>query len=341
MGLSAEKTAQQEEMLANRLKKRFKHLKKWAARIGTDTFRLYDRDIPEIPLLLDYYAGAVEVSVYKRPYEVDEEAERLWLSAMKQAIETALVIPPSSVFLKMRERQRGAAQYDKFYEQGVMRDVREGGLTFRVNLSDYLDTGLFLDARPLRSLVKSKSADKRVLNLFCYTGSFSVYAASGGATTVDSVDLSNTYLNWTALNLKLNGFEASRPATMFDMKVSAAQKCLTPWRLHAVDVSRFLDEAARRRLSWDIIVLDPPSFSNSKRMTSTLDIRRDHEALITRSLSLLSPEGTLYFSANTHGFHLDATAYPQAQVEDLTATLVDEDFRGRRTPVRFAFSLYK
>jgi 23S rRNA G2069 N7-methylase RlmK/C1962 C5-methylase RlmI len=339
MGLSAEKTAQQAEMLANRLQKRFKHLKKWAARIGTDAFRLYDRDIPEIPLLLDYYAGAVEVSEYKRPYEVDEEAEHLWLLAMKQSIETALTVAPSSVFMKTRERQRGAAQYDKFHEQGVTRDVREGGLSFRVNLSDYLDTGLFLDARPLRSLVKSKSAGKRVLNLFCYTGSFSVYAASGGATSVDSVDLSNTYLNWTALNLKLNGFEASRPGLRTKVSDTAQQKCLTPWRLHAVEVSRFLDEAARLRLSWDIIVLDPPSFSNSKKMTGTLDIRRDHEALITRCLSLLSRGGTLYFSANMRGFHLHATAYQQAQVEDLTASLVDEDFRGRRTPVRFAFSL--
>ncbi|MDR3304087.1 MAG: class I SAM-dependent methyltransferase [Treponema sp.] len=340
MNTTEEKTAQQAEMLVNRLQKRFKHLKKWAIRMNTDAFRLYDRDIPEIPLLLDYYAGAIAGSLYKRPYEVAEEAERVWLLAMQRAIASALALPATDVFLKMRERQRGAAQYDKLREAGVVRDVHEGGLTFRVNLSDYLDAGLFLDARPLRALVKNAAAGKRVLNLYGYTGSFSVYALAGGAVAVDSVDLSHTYLNWAALNGTLNGFDTSMtaPAAFFDEQRSSRGGDALKHRAVAMDVSRFLEEAARRRLSWDIIVLDPPSFSNSKRMIGTLDLRRDHETLITRCLSLLAYGGTLYFSANARGFHLTPEAYPQTCVKDLTAALIDEDFRGKRTPSRYVFT---
>jgi 23S rRNA G2069 N7-methylase RlmK/C1962 C5-methylase RlmI len=314
----AAKTASQALMLGNRLTKRLKHLKKWAGRIGAEAFRLYDKDIPEIPLALDYYGSAVVGSLYKRPYEVDDEEERVWLAAMSQVITDALAIPPERIFLRMREHQRGKAQYDKLTEQRVTLDTREGGLVFRVNLSDYLDTGLFLDARKARAFVKAAAAGKRVLNLFCYTGAFSVYAASGGAIAVDSVDLSHTYLDWAMLNFRLNGFEARHITSR-----------------HAMDAGRFLEEARRRRLVWDFIVLDPPSFSNSKRMQGTFDIRRDHKTLMSQCLALLAPGGSLFFSANARGFRLNPADFPGLIIQDLSVMLVDEDFRGKKTPPRY------
>jgi 23S rRNA G2069 N7-methylase RlmK/C1962 C5-methylase RlmI len=316
--LAIAKTAAQALMLGNRLARRLKHLKKWAHRVGVEAFRVYDRDIPEIPLVLDYYGSAVSGSVYKRPYQVEAEEERVWLLAMSRAIGDALVIPPERIFLKTRERQRGKAQYEKLAVQRVTLDTREGGLVFRVNLSNYLDTGLFLDARKARAFVKTEAAGKRVLNLFCYTGAFSVYAASGGADTVDSVDLSKTYLDWAMLNFGLNGFEAPRLTSR-----------------HAMDVGSFLEEARQRRLVWDFIVLDPPSFSNSKKVLGTFDIRRDHRALIHQCLELLAPGGSLFFSANARGFRLKSADFPGLSIQDLSDILIDEDFRGKKTPSRY------
>jgi 23S rRNA G2069 N7-methylase RlmK/C1962 C5-methylase RlmI len=311
-------TASQALMLGNRLTKRLKHLKKWARRIGVEAFRIYDRDIPEIPLVLDYYGSAVSGSLYKRPYEVSEEEERLWVSVVIRVIAEAAAVPPERVFLKTRERQRGKAQYHRLAGRGISLDIREGGLIFRVNLSDYLDTGLFLDARKARAFVKSQSAGKRVLNLFCYTGAFSVYAASGGAESVDSVDLSRTYLDRAALNFSLNGFEERR---------------LTSCR--AMDAEAFVEEAGRKKRVWDLIVLDPPSFSNSKKMRGTFDLCRDHEALIHRCLGLLAPNGSLFFNAHTRGFRLNPIRFQSLSIQDLSGILIDEDFKGKKTPSRY------
>ena len=223
-----EKTSYQAAMLQNRLRKRFKHLHKWAKKTGTDAFRLYDRDIPEIPLVLDYYGGAVAGALYNRPYEKDEDEEQRWLDVMNTAIGEAL--PVTGVFLKRRQRQRGAAQYTKLVGRGHVKDIKEGGLIFRVNLSDYLDTGLFLDRRRMRGLIRHGARDKRALNLFAYTGAFSVCAAAGGAATVDSVDLSNTYLDWARRNFALNQFMRGRSAA---------------YRFIRQDVRAFLRDAAR------------------------------------------------------------------------------------------------
>ena len=183
------KTELQAEMLRNRVHKRFKYLKKWAKRIGTDAFRIYNRDIPEIPLLLDYYGNAVSGALYERPYEKDSKEETRWLTAMRKAISSALEIPESNIFLKERKRQRGKAQYEKNDKKAFWTEVREGGLRFRVNLSDYIDTGLFLDRRKMRSVIQKEAEGKKILNLYAYTSSFSLYAAKGGATEIDSVDL--------------------------------------------------------------------------------------------------------------------------------------------------------
>jgi 23S rRNA G2069 N7-methylase RlmK/C1962 C5-methylase RlmI len=346
-----EKVAVQGEMFRNRLRKRFRHLKKWAKRIGTTAFRLYDRDIPEIPLVLDLYGDVVSGALYKRPYEKDAAEEARWLKAMQDAAARALDIPAANIFLKERGRQRGNNQYDKLMNQNVTRDITEGGLRFRVNLSDYLDTGFFPDRRRLRDMVRSAAAGKRVLNLFCYTASFSVYAAAGRADTVDSVDMSRTYLEWAAVNFTLNGFE-TRTLQGRDLLLRAAPgdrlstlpsshdlplKGRLPFRLIRGDALRFIGEAQKAGLTWDLIILDPPAFSNSKKMDGALDIRQDHRELIARTLALLTPGGTLWFSANAHNFHLEPRDFPLAEIEDITEQLREEDFRGKKIPVCYRF----
>ena len=318
-------TASQGIMLQNRIRKRFKHLKKWAKRIDTTVFRLYDRDIPEIPLVLDYYENGVSGALYRRPYEKDAEEERRWLDAMAKTIAASLEIPVSHVFLKQRKRQRGTDQYCKLTDAHFMQDVHEGGLIFRVNLSDYLDTGLFPDRRRMRLLIRKEAAGKKVLNLFGYTCSFSVYAAAGGAREIDSVDLSNTYLDWGRTNFALNRLEAHRIHP-------ASKAAFPPYRLIRGDVRSFLTQAAKEKRVWDIIILDPPSFSNSKKMSGTLDLRRDYKQLIFQSLSVLAAQGKLWFSANAKNFSLTSGEFPGFQIQDMQSLIMDEDFKGKRMP---------
>jgi 23S rRNA G2069 N7-methylase RlmK/C1962 C5-methylase RlmI len=330
---SEEKTAAQAEMLENRLKKRHRHLRKWARRVGAEAYRLYDRDIPEIPLVLDRYGDAVAGAFYQRPYETGEAEASRWLAAMGEAVSRALEIKADSIFLKKRARQRGKAQYEKIGSRSEARDIMEGRLRFRVNLSDYLDTGLFLDHRKTRGLVRELSAGKRVLNLFCYTASFSVYAADGGARSVDSVDLSNTYLDWAKTNFALNNLEALpvSPGALLSGKAP-----LPPWRLIRGDVLRFLEDASSLR--WDLVILDAPAFSNSKKMAGALDLKRDHRGLIGQCLRLLDPGGRLIFSANPKGFALRPQDFPGTTVEDIRETLRDEDFAGKRVPAVYRFT---
>jgi 23S rRNA G2069 N7-methylase RlmK/C1962 C5-methylase RlmI len=329
-----EKNAAQAEMLFNRLRKRERHLKKWARRTGNEVFRLYDRDIPEIPLVLDRCQDAVFGALYRRPYEKPPEEEARWLLTMRDAVARALEIDPALIFLKERGRQRGNSQYDRMQTQQTTRDVLEGGLCFRLNLSDYLDTGLFPDRRLLRGLVREAARGKRVLNLFCYTAAFSVYAAAGGAREVDSVDMSRTYLDWGETNFRLNHLSARQTSTGELLRGG-----LPPFRLIRADALRFIEEGQRAGLSWDMIILDPPAFSNSKGMQTTLDILRDHRQLITRCLALLNPGGTLYFSANPRRFRLEREDFPQTEVRDMTEQIRDEDFKGKHIPACYSFTL--
>ncbi|MDR0624091.1 MAG: class I SAM-dependent methyltransferase [Treponema sp.] len=350
-GKNGAETAQA-EMLANRLRKRFRHLKKWARRTGAEMFRLYDRDIPEIPLVLDWYGDALAGALYKRPYEKDDAEEYQWLRRMGEAAAEALDIDPRRVFIKFRERQRGAAQYRRMGNHSVIREVGEGGLRFRVNLSDYLDTGLFPDLRRLRALVREGAAGKRVLNLFCYTASFSVYAAAGGAAEIDSVDLSNTYLAWGLENFRLNGFtgemvseRAFRENPRRTGPAGLSYRAPLPrFRFIRADAPVFLAAAARAGRRWDMIILDPPAFSNSKKMTAALDIQRDHPGLIQSALRLLAPGGALWFSAKARHFRLRpeelrTAEFPGLRIEDMTDRLTDEDFRGKKIPACYLFQL--
>ncbi|MDR2758713.1 MAG: class I SAM-dependent methyltransferase [Spirochaetaceae bacterium] len=332
------KTASQGEMLRNRIKKRYKHLKKWALRTGTDVFRLYDRDIPEIPLVLDHYGGAVSGALYKRPYEKDPAEEALWLTAMSGAVSDALGIPREQVFIKYRERQRGKIQYQKMEQKKFEKEIREEGLIFRVNLSDYLDTGFFPDRRRMRSLIRAEASGKTLLNLFCYTAAFSVCAAAGGAKEIDSVDLSRPYLEWAAVNFGLNHLKTLTVSPEFLTVRRPPEGGLAPYRLIRTDVLPFLDTALKARLSWDVIILDPPAFSNSKKMSATLDIKRDHKLLITQCLSLLSTGGKLWFSAHARHLRLDPGEFPGWEVTDLSARMEDEDFRGKKMPQCYTFT---
>jgi len=342
------KTAEQALMLANRLKKRLRHLSKWAKRAGAGAFRLYDRDIPEIPLALDLYVGAdgavVSGALYQRPYEKDEAEEARWLKAMRSATAQALGIESSNVIVKLRRRQRGRDQYEKVSGRGVIRETLEGGLKFRVNLSDYLDTGLFLDRRAMRRMVGADSAGKRALNLFCYTASFSVHAAAGGAACTDSVDLSNTYLRWARDNFALNGFEAELLGR--EEYFARGREPNRAHRLIRADVPEFLKNAAKAALRWDMIVVDPPAFSNSAMTRGDFDLSRDFAGLLSAAAGLLAPGGKIWFSASARSFKSSAAELETAlaarfsdiAVADISGKTVDEDFKGRKTPRAFVMA---
>jgi 23S rRNA G2069 N7-methylase RlmK/C1962 C5-methylase RlmI len=300
-------------MLANRVRKSAKHLRKWARREGVSCYRVYDRDIPELPLAIDWYDGRLHIALYRADHK-PHTADPAWLEAMVAAAAGALEIERARAYLKTRERKPGASQYEKQDDRGERFAVTESGLGFWINLGDYLDTGLFLDHRVTRSLVRAEAAGKRVLNLFCYTGSFTVYAAAGGARSTVSVDLSSTYLDWAADNLALN--ELGGP----------------PHALVRADALAWLAEPARHdEPRYDLVVLDPPTFSTSKRMEGTLDVQRDHVALLDAVTRLTAPGGAIYFSTNQRGFRLDTAALAErADIEHLTARTLPPDFRNRR-----------
>jgi 23S rRNA (cytosine1962-C5)-methyltransferase len=303
--------AQQAEMFANRVAKNYRHLRKWARKSGIECFRVYDRDIPELPLVLDIYGDRAHLQEYSRVAE-DGPAQREWRKAMHSAAAEATGIPLRMVSLKERHGQSPDAQYRKVDTRAEDFTVSEGGHRFIVNLTDYLDTGLFLDHRQTRAMAGQMATGRRFLNLFCYTASFSVYAAAGGATETVSVDLSKTYLDWARRNFELNGLESGRH------------------RLVQADVRRFLEDEARAKQRFDLIVLDPPSFSNSKRMQGVLDVQRDHADLIQSCVALLSAHGELLFSTNLRSFRLDTAALSGLQLTDISAQTVPPDFRNRK-----------
>jgi 23S rRNA G2069 N7-methylase RlmK/C1962 C5-methylase RlmI len=306
--MPSEKDLRQAEFFRNRIIKNEKALRRWARAQGVEALRLYDRDIPEVPLALDRYGDALLLALYERPYEKDEALEAEWLEIMAFTAAEVLGIAPGSVFMKTRKRQHGKGQYEKIGTDRAERIVHEGGLSFVVNLSDYLDTGLFLDHRPTRAMIRAESAGKNVLNLFAYTGSFSVYASAGGAASVTSVDLSNTYLAWASRNLFLNGF--SGPA----------------YPLVHADVGAFIKEAAAAGKKWDLIIADPPTFSNSKGAERDFDVDQDWSGLVGACAALLFPGGRLYFSTNSRKLKWSEELVPGLW-EDISADTIPPDFR--------------
>ena len=293
------------QMFANRLQKNLKQLSKWAKREGVECYRVYDADMPEYSMAIDLYHDWVHVQEYAAPKSIDPEKASARLFDALAAIPQALNIDKSRVVIKRRERQSGTKQYERQSAQGKFTEVNEGGVKLLVNLTDYLDTGLFLDHRPMRLRIQKEAAGKRFLNLFCYTATASVHAAKGGARSTTSVDLSKTYLDWARRNLSLNGFSDKN-------------------RLEQGDVMAWLEAS---RDEYDLIFIDPPTFSNSKRMEGVFDVQRDHVQLLDLAMARLAPGGVLYFSNNFRRFKLDEEAVAEfASCEDITAQTIPPDF---------------
>jgi 23S rRNA (cytosine1962-C5)-methyltransferase len=307
-------------MFRNRLQKMWRHTSKLAKRQGVTCFRVYDHDLPEFPFCIEVYEDNVYLAEYNRRHGMSDEEHAAWLEGCVPVISVVLEVPDEKIFFRERRRKAGRLdQYEKLASEQEFFVVHEAGLSFRVNLTDYLDTGLFLDHRVTRGMVRADSPGRRVLNLFCYTGSFSVYAAAGGATVVDSVDLSKTYLGWAEANLGLNG--------LLEVGAGSVGADGGSRRFIHADVKQWLDEAPE---GWyDLVVMDPPTFSNSKRMKDFLDIQRDHAELINKTLRAMVPGGVLYFSTNYRKFVLEAEKIMAASVKDITNATTPFDFQGK------------
>ncbi|MBD5438623.1 MAG: methyltransferase [Treponema sp.] len=364
-----ERNEYQATLLKNRVQKKFRALRKWARKNLVTCFRLYDRDIPEIPLAIDLYEflpeeirsaqeafafvsnqakdesqnipGAAQkrlsrtylkIFLYERPpqHQKSDAEEAQWLSEICAALSDALGIERSHIVCKIRRREKGGSQYSKENSlQGanaisalqnanpqITGNVFEGGPIFFINLSDYIDTGLFLDMRKTRALVKSRSQGKRVLNLFCYTSSFSVAAAAGGAAAIESVDLSNTYLEWSKKNFSLNEISGK-----------------SEFKFFRSDVFEFLEDAIRAEKKFDMIILDPPTFSNSKKTRVDLDLNRDWSALANLCIKLLDENGALYFSTNSRRLSFDRNLLEEnerLEIAEITQETLDADFEQKK-----------
>lgn len=299
------------EMFRNRLSKVYKHRSKQAKRQNVSCYRVYDHDLTEFPLCIEMYEDKIYLAEYLRRHGMTDEDHAVWLTSCLQVITEVTGVPETLIYVKQRKRMSHREdQYEKIDTKQEFFTVMENGLKFLVNLTDYLDTGLFLDHRVTRQMVRELCAGKRVLNLFCYTGSFSVYAASAGAASVVSVDLSKTYLNWAEDNFVIN-----------HLKDPAKYQFI-----HA-DVKQYLKTLAPD--SFDLVVMDPPTFSNSKRMKDFLDIQRDHAELINDVLTATTDGAIIFFSTNFTKFILDRERISATGINDITKTTTPFDFEGK------------
>jgi 23S rRNA (cytosine1962-C5)-methyltransferase len=298
-------------MFENRLLKVHKHFSKLARRQDVACYRFYDHDLPEFPFVIEWYDGVVHAAEYKRRHGMEDEEHDQWLEECRKVIAKVLQIEERDIYVKQRQRKAGRqGQYEKFGEEKTERIVPEAGLSFIINLTDYLDTGLFLDHRITRGMVREEAKGKRVLNLFCYTGSFSVYAAAGGAKSVTSVDLSKTYLHWAKRNMQYNKLYNDEKHEF----------------VHG-DVMEVINELPAN--TYDLIICDPPTFSNSKRMEDNFDVQRDHVVLLRKLLKACTEEGSIYFSNNYRGFVLDRDNIPALNIKDITGATTPFDFQGK------------
>lgn len=354
-----EKNSYQAELFKNRISKNYKQLKKSMRKNRISSFRLYDKDIPEIPLAVDFYTllpekikdkieaakywaelsasisanskesaeivkdecsrSFAKIYLYERPYEKDDEEENEWIDEMKKAASDALGIPEKNILCRKRKKQTDGTKRSQYEKEEAAEKIEgcviEAGEIFKVNLTDYLDTGLFFDMRPLRKILREKCSGKSVLNLFCYTGSFSVYAAEGNASEVTSVDMSRTYLDWAKENFSLNGFTDEKK-----------------YRFENSDVVKFLEaEVKDGSEKYDYIILDPPTFSNSKKTDTLLDINRDWATLVKNCTMLLKEKGILYFSTNSRRLDFDENLLPSGFIsKEITAVTIPDDYRNKK-----------
>ena len=314
------------EMFANRLQKNLKKLSKWAKQNHITCYRVYDADLPEYAAAVDIYQGEqiwVNVQEYEPPKSIDQHKADQRLAGLIAEIPQILGANREQIFLKIRRKQRSTDQYEKHGDQGRFHVIEEGGCKLLVNFEDYLDTGLFLDHRPIRMLIQQQAKDKCFLNLFAYTGTATVHAAMGGAKSTTTVDMSNTYVNWAKNNMALNKSTGEHEFIQAD--------CL-----------EWLDHEVRQPYprQYDLIFLDPPTFSNSKRMDDVFDIQNDHVQLIKNAVALLSPDGVLYFSTNFRRFIIDKPALSELILEDITANTIPEDF-SRNPRIHYCWRIKK
>ena len=313
-------------MFANRIRKNLKQLSAWQRREAVGCYRLYDADMPEYAFAIDLYTAAdgserwLVVQEYQAPAQIPEDTVRKRRSEALAGLVVATDVKPDHVHLRTRRRVKRGDQYTKRDERGEFRIVSEGGLRFRVNFEDYLDTGLFLDHRTTRARLRAAAKGKRFLNLFAYTGTATVYAAAGGAASTTTVDLSATYLEWAEANLSLNDFGGPQH------------------RFERADVREWLTATAARGARYDLIFCDPPTFSNSKRMEGVFDVQRDHGALIDQCKAVLAPGGLLVFSTNAQRFRMDEGLAARYKICDISRETVPADF-ARNTDIHRAFEV--
>ena len=308
-------------MFENRLLKVYKHKSKLARRQQVSCYRIYDHDIPEFPFCIELYEDKLYVAEYLRRHGMSDEDHEQWLDDCLALMSKLLEIDSAKIYVRQRKRMsHRQEQYEKLDIQQEFFTVEESGLKFLVNLSDYLDTGLFLDHRITRQIVREECTGKRVLNLFCYTGSFSVYAAAGGALSVTSVDLSKTYLNWAEDNFTINRLKDEKKYAFIHADVKQYLKTLEPG-------------------SFDLVIIDPPTFSNSKRMKDFLEIQRDHVELLNDVLHATTAGGAVYFSTNYTKFILEQNSIHAGTVKDITKATTPFDFEGKLK--RWCYKLVK
>jgi len=309
------------KMFHNRLAKVYRHVSKQAKRLAVSCYRVYDHDLPEFPFCIEIYEDKLYIAEYRRRHGMMDEEHEKWIEESIDTITDILAIKKENIFLKLRQRKPGRlGQYQRINKQQNEFVVNENGLKFIINLSDYLDTGLFLDHRVTRQMIKGQAKGKKVLNLFCYTGSFSVYAVAGDAAEVVSVDLSKTYLDWSEKNLGLNKFTDKEK-----------------YKLIQADVMQYLKSIPQNY--FDLVILDPPTFSNSKRMDDFLDIQRDHIGLINDCLKGMKKKGTLYFSTNFQKFILYEERINASVIKDITKITTPFDFEGKL--LRYCYRIEK
>ena len=312
----------QAEMFANRLKKNVRHLAKWARKNQLDCYRVYDADLPDYAVAIDVYGDYVHVQEYAPPADIDPLKASERLDEVMQIIPAVLGVKDDKVALKLRQKQRGSNQYES---QAALRqrfEVRENDLRFWINLTDYLDTGLFLDHRITRQMLAENSRNKAFLNLFAYTGSATVYAAAGGAKTTTTVDMSNTYLGWARDNMQLNNFVGEQH------------------QFFRADVLAWLNEPATQDLRFDLIFVDPPTFSNSNKMEGVFDIQRDYSDMLHKVAGLLNPGGEIFFSTNRRDFKLDASTLQGLEIKDISKATLPPDFE-RNSKIHYCWRIQK
>lgn len=293
--------------LKNRIRKNYRHIRKWAKRTQTDCFRIYDSEIHQYPLAIDFYAGRFCVQYFSPTRKNDEPPSDL-VDATENAICTLFGVTPDRIYWRTRAKNKSTRQYEKRGEFNEYFTVQEYGVKFKVNLRDYLDTGLFLDHRETRKLIASLSKGKRVLNLFAYTCSFSIHAAVAGAVYTKSVDMSNTYTAWGRDNFLLNSISLKHHDVV------------------RADCLKFLDEEIRSGRKYDLIIIDPPTISRSKKMDQMFDIQVDYLTLILKALRLLMKDGMIFFSTNSRKFTFDDSYFESCSIVEISEKTIPLDF---------------